>query len=353
MVYCQEEGEGAIYESIWEGVHRVHIPVKTQGSAGSIIFDGKAAWHAAKSSGIILTLGYNTAFYALLYRLKGIPNVMNMDGIEWKRGKWSKPVQLWFWVNEHLGCRLANRLIADHPAMKKHLQRNVREDKITVSAYGAEKITEANTGLIAPYGITPKRYATLIARPEPENSVLEVVQAFSSKPRGIDLVVLGKYCTYNPYQKAVLEAASDEVKFLGAIYDKNIVSALRFYSLFYIHGHTVGGTNPSLLEALGAGNPVIAHDNRFNRWVGGKGASYFCDEVECDQILTHLLDANNAHLLEEMAEASRKRHAEAFEWGHILAEQEQILLTEIATANVRKDRDAADPARPPASTHSM
>lgn len=328
-VYCQEEGDAPPYESTWEGVRRVHLSVSAKGSKGSVIFDGRAALHAAREPGLVLTLGYNTAFFNILFRLKGITNIMNMDGIEWKRAKWSKPVQLWFWLNEHIGCRVAHHLVADHPEMKKHLQRNVRESKITVSAYGAESITEADSSLLAPYQLESREFCTIIARPEPENSILEMVKAFSAKKRGVKLVVLGNFLPDVAYHTQVKAAASEEVVFPGAIYDKLTVAALRFHSLLYLHGHTVGGTNPSLLEALGAGNAVLAHNNRFNRWVADAGARYFTTSEECAALLDRLLSDEGKTELLEMSAASRKRHEEAFQWEHILAEQEQILLSQL------------------------
>ena len=354
VVYCQEEGKGNIYETEWEGVRRVHIPVKQSGSKGSIIFDGLANRHASKEPGIALTLGYNTAFFGILLRLAGVPNLINMDGIEWKRSKWSKPVQLWFWANEHIACHIANHLIADHPEMKKHLQRNVPESKITVSAYGADSITSADESIIAKFDVQPYQYATLIARPEPENSVLEAVKAFSARKRNITLVVLGKYSTEDAYQKSVMDAASDEVKFVGAIYEKEVVSALRFYSKFYMHGHTVGGTNPSLIEALGAGNPVIAHNNRFNRWVAQDGARFFDNTEDCDAIITRLLADGNEDELASMAAHSRSRHAAEFEWPKILKEQEQILLRELdKLTESKKGRASSASQKEATSTHSM
>ena len=133
--------------------------------------------------------------------------------------------------------------------------------------------------MLAPLGLTPGQYVTLIARPEPENSVLEIVAAFSAKrPRGLKLVVLGAYHPEAlPYHAQVMAAASPEVVFAGALYDHALVNALRLHGLLYLHGHQVGGTNPSLIEAMGAGNPVLAHDNRFNRWVARDGAWYFQD----------------------------------------------------------------------------
>src|SRR5687767_7125409 len=107
-VYCQEDGNGPIYESDWQGVHRIHIPVQREGSAGSVIFDWKAARHAMSRPGLVLTLGYNTAICNVFQRVKGQVNVINMDGIEWRRGKWGAVAKAWFWLNERIGCWVGN-----------------------------------------------------------------------------------------------------------------------------------------------------------------------------------------------------------------------------------------------------
>ena len=99
-----------------------------------------------------------------------------------------------------------------------------------------------------------------------------------------------------------MAAASDEVIFPGAIYDAPVVQALRFHCRFYLHGHRVGGTNPSLVEALGAGCAVIAHDNEFNRWVAGACAAYFADETACGRLFDELLNDRDA--IERMQAAS-------------------------------------------------
>src|SRR3546814_2705384 len=121
------------------------------------------------------------------------------------------------------------------------------------------------------------------------------------------LAVLGRYSDENPFQAEVKRSASDEVAFIGAIYESDIVSALRFYSRAYVHGHRVGGTNPSLVEALGAGCAVVAHDNPFNRWVAGAGAVYFSDESQCSEMFDRIIGAD-ADKLAEMRAASRERH---------------------------------------------
>ena len=121
-----------------------------------------------------------------------------------------------------------------------------------------------------------------------------------------------------------MDAASDEVIFAGAVYDKPVVQALRFHSLAYVHGHQVGGTNPSLVEALGAGNAVIAHDNRFNRWVAGGSARFFSGPESFSLILDSLLD--DAEAIEQMRCGSKDRFAKGLMWPQILAEYENLLM---------------------------
>jgi len=120
-----------------------------------------------------------------------------------------------------------------------------------------------------------------------------------------------------------MDAASDEVTFPGAIYEAPIVQALRFYARFYLHGHRVGGTNPSLVEALGAGCAVIAHDNHFNRWVAGDEAAYFADEAACSALFDELLVDDGR--LEKMRAASRRELQARFTWEHILSQYEALL----------------------------
>jgi glycosyltransferase involved in cell wall biosynthesis len=172
-------------------------------------------------------------------------------------------------------------------------------------------------------GLQPGRFLTVIARAEPENSILEVVQGFSSKPRGFQLAVLGNYDQDNAYHRAIKSAAGAEVRFVGAIYDKPVVQALRFHSAAYVHGHQVGGTNPSLVEALGAGNPVVAHDNRFNRWVAGNAATYFTSadtlSLRMDELLSSPAQRESLH------DQGQLRFKAAFTWSDILGQYERLL----------------------------
>jgi glycosyltransferase involved in cell wall biosynthesis len=327
VVYCQEDGSGPVFNDTWEGIERVRIPVAQTGPKGTIVFDWQATQHAARHRDLCLTLGYNTALFCALLRLKGVPNLINMDGIEWSRAKWGPVAKTWFWLNDWAGCWLGNHLVADHPEIKKHLSSRVRPSKITTIAYGADPLASAPETAVRALGLEPGRYLTLVARPEPENSILEVVQGFSRRARGITLAVLGNYSEGNPYHRAVKEAASGEVRFLGAIYDKPVVQALRFHCAAYVHGHQVGGTNPSLVEALGAGNAVIAHDNRFNRWVAGSGARFFDGADGFARAADEVLE--NPQALAAMRQASLTQFEANFTWSKILGEYEQLLLNHL------------------------
>ena len=324
IVYCQADGDGPPTEDQWEGIERIHIPVKHQGAAGTIAFDWIATRHAARGKDLCLTLGYNTAVFCAWLRFKGVPNVINMDGIEWRRQKWGRVAKLWFWLNDWAGCWLGNHLVADNPGIATHLETRVRAAKITTIPYGADLLANLSEAPVRQLGLVPGKYWTLIARPEPENSILEIVRAFSRERRGAKLAVLGRYdVNANDYHASVQRAASDEVVFLGAIYDSGVVQSLRYHCAGYLHGHQVGGTNPSLVEALGAGNAVIAHDNPFNRWVAGPDSLYFSTEEDCAAGLGAVLhDPDTASRLRQ---ASLTRFRGALTWETVLLQYEALL----------------------------
>jgi len=322
-VYCQLAGSGEVYEDDWEGIRRVNIPVRNEGAAGTILFDWKATLISARRDGTMLTLGYNTAIFGLVYRLLGKRNVINMDGIEYRRAKWGPLAKAWFYLNDWFGCWLGNHLVADHPEIKKHLSTRVSADKISMIPYGADAVSSASTAPLEELGLEPGSYCTVIARPVPENSILEIVSAFSRLDTSCKLVVLGDYRADNEYQRRVLAAAGDNVLFAGAIFDKQTVRSLRFHARFYIHGHTVGGTNPSLVEALAAGSAVLAQDNPFNRWVLADAGEFFSDALQCEQCLRDLLQ-NDARIA-VLSDASVQRHKALFQWPAILSAYESLL----------------------------
>src|ERR1700691_2759355 len=148
-VYCQVPDNETAREDIWNGIRRVLIPAGSN-SIGTMHFD-------------------------------------------WKREKWSLPARLWFWFNEWAGARFAHHLVADHPEIGRHLSRHTALKKITVIPYGADPVNSAPEKLIQQFNLSPKGYYLLIARPEPENSILDIVQAYSIRQSGLPLVLLGNY----------------------------------------------------------------------------------------------------------------------------------------------------------------
>lgn len=325
-VYCQEEGNGPSWETEWNGVNRIHIPVGYSGAKGTVLFDWRSARNATSKNGLFLTLGYNTAVFNVLQRVNGQINLINMDGIEWRREKWGVVAKLWFWINERIGCFVGNHLVADHPRIKDHLATRISSRKITMIPYGGDEVTEADPLSLNSLALQPGRYSIIIARPEPENSFLEMVSAFSSKTRNHTLVVLGNFSPdTNIYHRQVMDAASAEVIFPGAIYDQSMIQALRFHCRLYLHGHRVGGTNPSLVEGLGANCAVLAHDNSFNRWVAGDGAAYFTDQNNCSDLLEKLLKDHSAW--RALKVAGRSRFVQHFTWDAVLSQYESLLDT--------------------------
>jgi len=320
-VYCQcEDGSKADgHCEIWKGVNLRFFSSRFQGALGTMDFDRKTVRDVVKQQGIDLVLGYNTAVFNCLERIWGRRILINMDGIEWKRAKWNFLAKLWFFINEIVGANISNVVIADHPEIAKHVQkRSLR--KPVVIPYGADEILNAGA---PPLELEPDRYFVSIARIEPENSILELVSAAAMLPASFKCVVLGTLQDTNLYHQAVRAAAGPNVVFPGAIYDKEQVAALRFHARAYLHGHQVGGTNPSLVEALGAGNAVLAHDNPFNRWTTGGNQSYFSGTEQCGQLMARL--STDDALVANARRAARARHNAAFRREYVLDAYAEVI----------------------------
>ncbi len=324
-VYCQSDGivSGEPQESEWHGVQLITFGTTRQGAAGTMEFDFKCVRDVIKRPGVDLVLGYNTAIFNLLQRLCGRRIFMNMDGIEWKRAKWSLLAKIWFFINEVIGANICSVPIADHPEIARHVARRSLHKPVTIP-YGSDRLGDLPTAPLKALGLEPDGYFISIARIEPENSILEIVRSFSAKPRGLKLVVLGNFKSDNDYHQAVRSAASEEVIFPGAIYEVNTVRAARKYARGYIHGHQVGGTNPSLVEALGAGNAIIAHNNKFNRWVAGDSQMYFGSAKELEFAIETVI--SDGTRVQAMRKSAQSRHGEGFELESILAQYRDLLL---------------------------
>ncbi len=325
-VYCQSDGprSGRRFRTEhWNGIELIHVEVASDGPLGTLEFDHFCVQHAGRRDAVCLVLGYNGAVFLPWLRLKGRKLLTNMDGIEWRRPKWSFPVKAWFWVNEWIAAWASHRLVADHPIIADHLATRRPRKAIATIPYGGDPVLSAPTAPLAGLGLEPGRYLVSIARIEPDNNILTIVEAFSQSRRNAKLVVLGRFDADNPYHRSVRAAASDEVVFPGAIYDVATVQALRFHARVYLHGHTVGGTNPSLVEALWAGSAVIAHDNPYNRGTAGKAQAYFSDAASCSELIGRLLSDDLAWM---RARDGARARAQGFDWTAILQAYEGEMM---------------------------
>ncbi|MFN0183099.1 MAG: DUF1972 domain-containing protein [Aquabacterium sp.] len=345
VVYGQEHGARGQRCDHWNGIERVQFSVPGDGPLATMWFDWLCIGHAAAAGDLCLTLGYNTAAFNLRLRLAGVPQVINMDGIEWQRAKWGPVARAWLRFNERAAIQVADHLIADHPEIAAHLQermqpgsRGAHPTPISTIAYGATAPDQASPAAIDRLRLQPYRYLTLVARPEPENGVLELVRAYGARRRACTLVVVGDFEADRPYARAVRAAAGPDVRFVGPIYDKADLGAIRRFALAYLHGHSVGGTNPSLLEAMAAGNAVLAHDNRFNRWVAGDAALYYQGPDDLPAALDALL--GDIDTLAARRLACRARFQERFRWEGVLRDYEDLLTHMLP----RPQRVAAMPA---------
>jgi glycosyltransferase involved in cell wall biosynthesis len=273
-------------ESNYKGVRIIHIfdPEKSIGTAGQFLYDlGCIRDIRKRNFDIVYQLGYtSSAIFNFLLPKKSMI-VTNMDGLEWMRSKYSKKVQRFLMYSEKLAVKYADHLIADSLGIKAYLDDKYGCDSF-YSAYTAEIPQSYDTAHLQTYNLVPGKYNLLIARMEPENNVAMIIEAHAAMPDTI-LAVVGN--TYTPFGKAIRAQYENcsNILFLEAIYDKSVINSMRHFSYRYLHGHSVGGTNPSLLEAMACQCNILAHDNIFNRSVLGEDARYFKDVASLQEHL--------------------------------------------------------------------
>lgn len=273
-VYCEREADKQ--PSSFRGVSLVYLSVIPCGPLTTVLFDLRCLWHACKRYDVIYLLGYGAALFGFIPRLWGRTVWLNPDGIEWQRAKWGRVAKTYFKAMEFFSTLTPNRLIADAQGIRNHfIARHRRLPPCTVIPYGAPLIHSAPVPkpLIA-WKLTARQYYLVVCRLEPENHVREIIEGFTASASPLPLIIVGNHQTGTPYVQALRRLESDRVRFIGTVYNEAL-QALRYHALAYFHGHSVGGTNPSLLEAMGCGNLVVAHDNAFNREVLGAVGYFF------------------------------------------------------------------------------
>lgn len=278
--YGRDEGD---HEDYYLGMRRVTLPAVRKKSLETLSHTGLSVFHAITREKPDVAFVFNAANspFVPLLRYSGVPVALHMDGLEWRRSKWGRAGREYYRRAELLGVRNADALIADSPGIADYYLDQF-DAPTELIKYGAPIIVDSATTGIRDIGLQPNQFHLVVARFEPENHVLEIVNGYCRSNASMPLVVVGSAPYSEAYTAAIQKLATNDtrVRLLGPIYDQQLLDSLYFHALTYLHGHSVGGTNPSLLRAIGAGTAVIAYDVSFNRDVVADSGWFFHDAQE-------------------------------------------------------------------------
>jgi glycosyltransferase involved in cell wall biosynthesis len=277
-------------QDTWNGAKIIHRydPEYKLGSAGQFIYDFNCIMDIRKRDfDVILQLGYaSSSVWGWLLPRRHTIVTTNMDGLEWKRTKYSRLVKAFLLYAEKLAVKHSDYLIADSIGIQNYLEEKYSQ-KSTFIPYGADIFQNPDESILAEYSLEAYGYDMLLARLEPENSIEIILDGVVLANNNCIFLVVGKHDTkHGEYLKAKF-MEHENIKFMGAIYNLSTLSNLRYFSNLYFHGHTVGGTNPSLLEAMASGSLVCANNNPFNRFILNDDALYFSDANDVAKVLTN------------------------------------------------------------------
>lgn len=313
----------------WEGVHIIHCydPEYILGSAGQFIYDLNCLLDARKREfDVILQLGYtSSSVWGPIFPPDAMV-IYNMDGLEWQRKKYSRLARRFLLYAEKLAVRYSDFYVTDSPVIQSYFRDkyNIRSEYI---AYGADLFPGADESILGDYQVGPGDYYLLMARMEAENNIGTILNGFTRSRTDRKILVVGN--TYNKFGKKLQAMFSHDprIVFTGGIYEQRTIHALKFYSRLYFHGHSTGGTNPSLLEAMASNALIAAHDNAFNREVLGKDALYFSTSTE----ITRLVDDTPQGEREmTMTRNNREKIIQRFNWPEIIEKYEKFILHSLA-----------------------
>jgi glycosyltransferase involved in cell wall biosynthesis len=263
-------------------------PEKYIGASGQFIYDLLCILDTRKNNfDIILQVGYTSSsvWSWLLPRGKSMI-VSNMDGFEWKRAKWNFLIKKFLRVAEKWAVSGSHFLVSDSKAIRDYIMKTYLKDS-TYIPYGAYKITQTpSPDILTSFNLVPYNYNLMIARLEPENNIEMIIEGtINANDPNNKFVITGSTAT--KFGRIINKKYGNHplIIFTDGIFDREKLSALRYYSNFYFHGHCVGGTNPSLLEAMGGYCLIYAHDNEFNKLILGDNGGYFSSSKDVSDIL--------------------------------------------------------------------
>ncbi|WP_231330118.1 glycosyltransferase [Actinomadura graeca] len=327
MVYCRGERHP---EPEYLGMRLIYLPAIEKKVAETLSHTGLSVLHAFRGKiareGADVALVFNAANAPLLpvLRTLRIPVATHVDGLEWKRTKWSGTGQRYYRAAESMAVRWSDALIADAVGIQEYYREKFGAASVFIP-YGAPILACTDTAKLAEAGYEPGGFHLVVARFEPENHVHLAVEGYRRSSARKPLVVVGSAPYADEYTNRVKELAGDDprITFLGGVWDQDLLDALYAGALTYVHGHSVGGTNPSLLRAMGAGASVLAYDVNFNREVLGEEAGrFFGDAAE----LTERIEAAEADpgAAADRGDAARKRASERYVWDDVAAAYERL-----------------------------
>ena len=285
---------------------------------------------------VALVLNAGNAPLLKLLKAAKIPTAVHLDGLESKREKWRGAGARYYRWAEKAAVKWADAVIADSRAIADHVQRESGRECVFIP-YGAEAI-EPGGDRLGELDLVRRDYHLIVARFEPENHVLDAVHAFRKSEETRPLVVVGSAPYSRWYTEKVHDAANSDprIHFTGGIYDQELLDQLYANARTYIHGHSVGGTNPSLLRAMGAGAPVLAFDVEFNREVTSGQAFFWVDADELTRVLNDIAEEEDMDkMLRIYSENGTQRIRDHYQWDDVARRYEEM-LTEVTAKGSRR-----------------
>ena len=321
-VYCRNSYYSH-KENEYLGMKLVHLPNLNKKTLDTVSHTFLSVWHAMFCKcDVYMVFNAANSFFLLPLRLAGKSIAINTDGLEWKRSKWGFAGKTYYKLAEKVSCFVANRLVSDSKGMRAYYKDTHGVDSSEI-AYGAPIQTTDYTKLIKKMGLEPQNYFLQITRFEPENHPLLTIQAFKDLNTEKKLVLVGGNPYPNDYTRAMEQAANENVILPGFIYDQETLKELWCNCYAYVHGNSVGGTNPALLQTMASGCFTIAIDNPFNHDVLDTCGIYYDNNVEAlSEQMKWALENDNR--LNEFRQRAQKRIRDFYSWDRITEQYEEL-----------------------------
>ena len=323
VVYCRRLDDRSTELDSYKGMSLVHLPALKKRSLETLSHTALSVQHLVRhrTDAAIVFNSANSPFLPAL-RAARIPVATHVDGLEWKRDKWGGAGRRYYLMAERLAVKWSDALIADAVGIQDYyLEKfNKPTDLIT---YGAPILDGVGSDRLAELGLTAGGYHLVVARFEPENHVEMIVEGYSASNASKPLIVVGSAPYADAYTQRVRAAADDRVTFLGGVWDQQLLDQLYANAHTYLHGHSVGGTNPSLLRGLGASAATTAFDVVFNREVLGEAGRYFST---ADDVRAQVERSENAPVETRMLGSLARLRADAYDWDIVTDHYENLSL---------------------------